>query len=63
MSHYYKDVINSLSNHLDTINDQLIREQQNEQPNVFEQNEMDTCDTDGGPWFEDFKRRGNLDER
>ena len=25
-----------------------------EQPHVFEQNELDTCDVEGGPWFEQF---------
>jgi hypothetical protein len=56
MSHYYKDQIKSMASLVDyRIQANMLKvEHPNEQPNVFEQNEMDTCNIDGGPWFEQF---------
>ena len=29
--------------------------EENEQPHFYPQNELKTCDIDGGPWFEQYK--------
>ena len=50
MSHYYKDVINSLSRSLDTIiEDQSLRI---EHQKIYGENELQTCDIEeGGPFI------------
>lgn len=61
MSHYYQDQIKSMVKLVDyRIQANLAKcREANEQPNVYDQDEMKTCDLpDGGPWLEDFKARG-----
>jgi hypothetical protein len=57
MSHYYQDQIKSMASLVDyRIQANMLKvEHPNEQPNVFKQNEMDTCNIDGGPWFDQYE--------
>lgn len=52
MSHYYKDVINSLSRSLDTMLEDQAR--RSEEQKIYGEDELQTCDIDeGGPWLWD----------
>lgn len=55
MSHYYKDHIQSLARCLDAQISKKTKRDDGEQPNVFTQDELDTCNIGGGPWFEQLK--------
>lgn len=57
MSHYYKDVINSLSRSLDTIIEDQSRRIEHQK--IYGENELQTCDIDdGGPWL--WERTGEV---
>ena len=56
MSHYYQDVINSLSRSLDTILDDQVKLQ--DEQKIYEEHDLKTIDIDcGGPWFEQYMEK------
>lgn len=60
MSHYYQDQIRSMAALVDyrILYKSKMMNSANEQPKVFDQDEVKTCDLpEGGPWFEEYSAR------